>query len=78
MYYNYNKSGMFGSGFPFGGILMPIILIIILDLVLRGMSLWKSARSEQKGWFIALLVLNTLGILPIIYLVFFQKKGKRK
>jgi hypothetical protein len=42
---------------------------IILDLVLRGFALWRAARRGQKVWFIALLVVNSLGILPGIYLM---------
>jgi hypothetical protein len=57
-------------------VLMPFVL---LDLVLKGISLWKSARSGQKYWFIALLVVNSLGILPLIYLLAFQRsQGNKK
>ncbi len=38
------------------------------------MALWKAARNGQPAWFIAILVINTLALLEIIYLVFFQKK----
>ncbi|HJX45917.1 MAG TPA: DUF5652 family protein [Patescibacteria group bacterium] len=56
-----------------------IILIIFLDLFLRGMALWRSAQRKQKGWFIALLVINTIGILPAIYLLTHpETKGKKK
>jgi len=53
--------------------LLPFILLAaIWTLVLKGFALWHSARGGQKGWFIALLVINTLGILEIIYLVWFR------
>lgn len=65
------------TGGLMGGLMPLLVVLIIVDLVLRGVSLWRSARSEQKGWFIALLILNTVGILPIIYLLFFQKKSKK-
>lgn len=39
----------------------------------KGVALWRAARNGQKGWFIALLVINTLAILEIIYLLFFSK-----
>lgn len=55
--------------------LAPFLLIlIVLDVVLKGVALWYSARSGQKYWFIALLILNTAGILPLIYIIFFRKK----
>ena len=54
--------------------LMPIFLIIILfELILKGFALWKAAKKDDKYWFIAILVLNTLGILPLIYLVFIKR-----
>lgn len=59
---------------PFAaGILVPLILVaIVWTIVLKGFALWHAARGAQKGWFIALLVLNTLGILEIVYLIWFR------
>ncbi len=48
----------------------------ILDLVLKGFALWRAARNKQLYWFIALLVINSIGILPLIYLFISQKKKK--
>jgi len=42
---------------------------MIIDLILRGKSLYKSARKGQVIWFVALLIVNSLGILPVIYLL---------
>jgi len=48
----------------------PVIyLLVVLDLILKGISLYKSARKDQRVWFVALLLINSLGILPIIYLL---------
>ena len=46
-----------------------LIPMIIFDLVLRGFALWKSARNSQNVWFIFLLIVNSMGILPCIYLI---------
>lgn len=46
-----------------------IYLLVVLDLILKGITLFKSARRDQKVWFVALLLINSLGILPIIYLM---------
>lgn len=54
------------------------ILLIFLDVTLKAVALWKSARADQMGWFIALIVFNTMGILPIIYLLFFVRKPVAK
>lgn len=51
-----------------------IWLILLWTLPWKGLALWKAARNEQKWWFIALLVLNTMAVLEIIYIFFFSKK----
>lgn len=48
------------------------IFLTIWTIFWKGMALWKSAKSGQKYWFMGLLVLNTLGIMDIIYLFFFN------
>jgi uncharacterized membrane protein YiaA len=53
-----------------------ISVLVIWELIWKGIALWKAAKENQKGWFIAILILNTLGILPILY-IFLLKKGKR-
>ena len=58
-------------------IVLLLIPIIIWDLVWKGIGLWKSARNNQAIWFFFILIVNSVGILPIIYILFFQKK-KRK
>ena len=48
--------------------------LLVWSLIWKGVALWKAARNESKPWFIALLVLNTVGILEIIYIFFLSKK----
>lgn len=63
----------------FMSIFVPLMLVIALwTIVLKGYSLWYAARGEQKWWFIALLVINTAGILEIIYLIWFRPKKNDK
>lgn len=54
-----------GLSAPFG--IMMILGIALFAL--KGYTLWHAARKNDQWWFIALLVLNTLGILELIYLV---------
>lgn len=58
----------------FASTLVLLAPLLIVDLALRGIALYKSARRGQKAWFIALLIVNSLGILPAVYLVWFSKK----
>ncbi len=50
-----------------------IILAAIWDGTWKLIVLWKSARNNQLAWYICLAIFNTLGILPIVYLLFFQR-----
>jgi len=61
-----------GFGFSFGDLLQYAVVIWLV--VWKGLALWKSAREGSKVWFIILLVVNTLGILEILYLYVFSKK----
>jgi cytochrome b561 len=62
------------SAHPWFGVLLAAL--VIWELIWKGIALWKSARNSQKTWFVFLLVLNTVGILPIVYIFFFSKKGE--
>jgi len=48
-------------------------IILIWSLVWKLLALWKSARNKQVVWFIVLALINTVGILPILYLYVFSK-----
>ena len=60
------------------GVILPFLIIaMIWTIVLKGYALWYAARGSQKWWFIALLIVNTLGILEIIYLIWFRPTTSR-
>jgi hypothetical protein len=50
-----------------------IVLVAIWDGVWKLIALWKSARHNQMAWYICLAIFNTAGILPILYILCFQK-----
>lgn len=67
MYNNFlNFDSMIGFA-PYFGILM------VWSLFWKGLALWHSARLKEPWWFVAMLVLNTAGILEIVYLFGFAK-----
>lgn len=53
-----------------------ITLLATWELIWKGFALWKAGRKNDKLWFILILVFNTAGILPIVY-IFFVSKGKQ-
>jgi hypothetical protein len=56
-------------------LLAIIIIAAIFELIMKGIALWKAAKSNQSNWFVALFLINTAGILPLIYLKFFKKNN---
>ncbi len=55
----------------YGWMLLPVI---VWSLFWKGCALWIAVKNNQKGWFLALLVLNTVGILEIVYIFAIVKK----
>ena len=53
-----------------------LLLMALWTLPWKGVALWKAAHLGQKKWFVALLVLNTLAILEILYIFVFSKRKK--
>jgi hypothetical protein len=51
-----------------------LIPLIIWDVVWKLIAMWKAARNHHIVWFILLAVLNTVGILPIIYILIYRGK----
>ena len=57
---------------------IPLIVIITLwDFFWKAWGLWISAQRKEKIWFALILIINSAGILPIIYILFFQKKRRK-
>ena len=61
----------------FGDFILAFIVLMVWSIVWKGIALWKAARNGQKPWFIVLLIVNTMGILEILYINFWQKKIKK-
>lgn len=47
---------------------LGIIVLLAWSLVWKGLALWRAAKRGEKIWFIVFLIVNTAGILEIIYL----------
>jgi hypothetical protein len=54
----------------------PLLLLLIAVWVLpwKGAALWKAAQRKDMWWFIAILVLNTLGIIEILYVFIWSNR----
>jgi hypothetical protein len=53
--------------------------VVIWSTIWKIIALWKAARKKHLVWFIVLALVNTIGILEILYIyVFSEMKPKRK
>jgi hypothetical protein len=52
-------------------------LLFLWSIIWKGLALWNASKNSQRNWFVIMLVLNTAGILEIIYLFRFAKKRMR-
>lgn len=57
-------------------ILAVFLVLIIWSFIWKGLALWKAARNNHMVWYIVLLIVNTVGILEIIYILGFSKPKK--
>ena len=53
---------------------LVIPLVVVWSMAWKGIALWKAGRNDHLAWFIVLFIVNTLGILPIIYIFAFSRK----
>ncbi|MFH1192792.1 MAG: DUF5652 family protein [Candidatus Jorgensenbacteria bacterium] len=51
-----------------------IWVAVLWSLPWKGMALWRAAQRRETGWFIALFIVNTVGLLDMIYLFIVSKR----
>lgn len=72
-------AGLWSWGTPMWPLIsLAFFVLLAWTLYWKGMALWKAAREQHKIWFVALLLVNTLGILEILYIFVFSKMAVKK
>ena len=68
----YGAYHMYGNGIGAPGWLpvfgISLAIVVLWSIFWKSLALWHSARRGQVWWFVAMLLLNTAGILEIVYL----------
>ena len=54
--------------------------LIVWSTIWKGLALWRASKSNSTAWFVVFMIINTAGILEIIYLYLVspKKKSERK
>lgn len=58
--------------------IQALVLGAIITMPIKALALWRASHNEQKIWFGALLILNTIGMLDLTYLFYFSKSKKKQ
>jgi len=56
------------------GALLAVVLVL-WTITWKAYGAWTAAKHNHKKWFVAMIILNTLGILEIYYIFRVAKKS---
>ena len=70
--YNYLDTMMNQAGIP-GWVFCILTVIFIWTYVWKLLALWNAGKNNSPVWFIVLALVNTVGILEILYIFVFSK-----
>ena len=73
MVMNIIPGGGFGWGMGLAALAPMFLALMLWSVFWKGLALWHSAQRKEPWWFVALLIINTAGILEIVYLFLVAK-----
>ena len=69
-----NYYGSYANPYHLSFIVGSVLAVVVIwSLVWKGWALWRAARNGSQVWFIVLMLVNTLGILEILYIFWLGK-----
>ena len=51
-----------------------VVVFVIWTFAWKGVALWKASRLSHRSWFVVFLIVNSIGVLEIIYIFFIARK----
>lgn len=54
-----------------------LVVMFIWSSVWKFLALWKSARKNNVAWFIVFALVNTIGVLEILYIYIFSERTNK-
>jgi len=52
-----------------------LVILFLWTIPWKVYALWTAAKRDDKKWFVVLIIINTVGILEIIYIFKIVKKS---
>jgi hypothetical protein len=50
------------------------VVLAVWEMVWKGFALWKAAKNNHLAWYVCIMIFNTIGILPIVYILLNRSK----
>lgn len=60
---------------PESTLLIGMLVLMVWSLYWKWRSLWTAAEHGDKVWFTVLLIINSVGILDLVYIYLLAKPG---
>lgn len=54
----------------------PVVAVAVWSFIWKAFALYRAGSNRSPGWFATLLLVNTVGILEMLYLFAFGKKKR--
>lgn len=55
---------------------LPVLTLFLLwEAAWKIIAMWKAGRNNHLVWFICIALINTIGILPIVYILMHRNKS---
>lgn len=51
------------------GFIGIIVVFALIDVAMKGWAMWRAAKMNKLNWFIFLLIINSMGVLPLIFIL---------
>ncbi|HPB24782.1 MAG TPA: DUF5652 family protein [Bacteroidales bacterium] len=59
-------------------LIVIIIILALFEAVMKLIAMWRAARNKHLAWFICIAIINTAGILSVIYLLTHKKNSEQQ
>ncbi|MDA1208644.1 MAG: DUF5652 family protein [bacterium] len=66
--------GFVGDAYGMNSLMGVIVFVAFIDLAFKGWAMWRAARMNKHYWYVALLIVNSAGIFPAIFLLMTNKE----
>lgn len=55
-----------------------LIVALLWEIFWKAIASWRSVKRNKKWWFLFIIAINSLGLIPIIYLVIHEREFLKK